>query len=672
MTIVIFVALLAFLIGDVFTSGSSMLNSRKMRVGEINGTNIEYVDFLNESDYLGDIYRMMWGRDSFSPQEQEIIYNMAWEQLIMENSFKPGFDRLGMTVSESEQIDMVDGVYLSPVITTTFVNPSTGLFDPQMMKAFMGEINTGDGSYALWSFLRNQMEQERVMSKYVALVSAGFYANSLEVAHGVKISNETFSADVIGKDYYTIPDSLVKVTSAEIKKYYNDHKESFKQGSLRDVEYVVFDVVPSEADYAEAQRTVDEIAAEFATSEAPMQYATLNSQQQPDTKYYRQEELSADLGALAFEGDRSGMYGPVLTGDEYTVSRVANVRMMPDTLGARHILLRREESALADSLVAALRAGADFAALAQENSLDRAVSQNSGDLGRFTPDQVPAEFTEAALTANVGDIYTVESPAGLQIVQLTYKSRPARKAQIATVTYKVDPSAATIQNAYQKASGFVTAAGGTTEGFNQAVNDQSLSKRTVRIRNTERTISGLENSKEIVRWAFNGKRGEVSPIMDIDGDYYIASLVDVKEEGYAPLEQVSEQISKLLINKGKARIIEQEMAGSTLAEAAEAAGVEVREAENVQWSAFYIPGFGVEPQLIGAITAVPSGTLSLPVEGVSGVFRFVVTDVQSADNVTEESEKVRLDSDALYYINERTMQALTEESGIKDMRVKFF
>ena len=137
MTIVIFVALLAFLIGDVFTSGSSLMNSRKMRVGEINGKNIGYVDFLNEADYMGSIYKMMWGRDAFSAQEQEMVYNLAWEQLIMDNSLKPGFDRMGMTVSEAEQLDMLDGVYLSPVVTSTFVNPSTGLFDPQFMKSFM-------------------------------------------------------------------------------------------------------------------------------------------------------------------------------------------------------------------------------------------------------------------------------------------------------------------------------------------------------------------------------------------------------------------------------------------------------------------------------------------------------------------------------------------------------
>lgn len=672
MTIVIFVALLAFLIGDVFTSGSSLMNSRKMRVGEINGKNIGYVEFLNEADYLGSVYKMMWGREAFTPQEQETVYNLAWEQLIMDNALKPGFDKMGMTVSEAEQVDMLDGVYLSPVVTSTFVNPSTGLFDPQFMKSFMSNVTGSDGSYAIWSFLRNQMQQERVMSKYLALVEGGFYANALEVAHGVRVSNQTYAAEVIGKDYYTVPDSLVRVTQADAKKYYSDHKEAYKQEASRHIEYVVFDVMPSEEDYADAKSVVDDIAAEFAASDAPMQYATLNSQTKPDANYYGEGELSAELAALAFADNGVRISGPTLSGDEYTVSRVASVRMMPDTLGAKHILLQKGQEKLADSLAAAVRAGADFATLALDNSLDRSVFQNSGDLGRFTPAQVPAEFTDAALAAGVGEVYVVESPVGLQVVQLTYKSRPVRKAQIATVTYKVDPSAATIQAAYQKASNFVTAAGTTTEGFNQAVSDAALSKRTVRIRHTDRTISGLENSKEIVRWAFNGKAGDVSQIMDIDGDYYVAALVEVKEKGYTPFAQVSDQITRMLVNREKARVIEQQMTGATLEEAAGAAGVEIEAVGDIKWSAFYLPEIGVEPQLIGAVSAVPSGELSLPVEGVSGVYRFVVTDVQTSGDATDESERVRLTTNALNYVGERTMQALTEESDVTDMRVRFF
>ena len=665
-TIVIFLALLAFLIGDIFTSGSSLMNSRKMRVGEIDGTNVEYIDFLNKSDEISNIYKMMWGRDAFSAQEQEMIYNMAWQQFIMQDAYLPGFEKLGLAVSDAEQVDMVDGTYLSPVITSTFANPATGEFDVQFLKAFLAQVNVNDGSYALWSFLRNQMTEERIMSKYVALVSGGFYANALEIAHGLKVSNETYAADVIGREYYTVPDSLVKVTPAQVKQYYNDNKEAFRQEASRDIEYVVFDVLPSEADYAEAEKIVNDIAAEFATSDAPMQYALLNSQTKPDQTYYRQDQLTAEVAAL--EG--AGMAGPTLNGDEYTLSRIADVKMLPDTLGAQHILLQKGQTALADSLVTVLRNGGDFATLAAQYSLDQ-YSQG-GDLGRFTPAQLPMEFTDAAMKANVGDIYTVDSDAGLQVVKLTYKTRPVRKVQVATVTYKVDPSAATIQEAYQKASTFVTAAAGTAEGFAQAVSDQMLSKRTVRIRNTDRMINGLENSKEIVRWAFNGKAGEVSQIMDIDGNYYIAALTGVREKGYVSEKDATAEITKVLMNKEKARILADELAGATLDEVAEKTGREIRNVENVEWNAFYLPEIGVEPQLVGAITAGTVGELSQPVEGVNGVYRFVVTDAQTTGVATEESEKVRLETDAVNFVLQRTMQALNEESDITDLRVKFF
>lgn len=667
-TIVIFIALLAFLIGDIFTSGSSLMNSRKMRVGEIDGKAIGYVDFLNKSDEITNIYKMMWGRDAFSAQEQEMIYNMAWQQFIMQDAYQPGFEQLGLMISDAEQVDMVDGTYLSPVITATFANPATGEFDVEFLKAFLANVNGNDGSFALWSFLRNQMAEERAMSKYVALVSGGFFANDLEIAHGLKTANETYAADVIGREYYTVPDSLVKVTPAQVKQYYNENKEAFRQEASRDIEYVVFDVLPSEADYAEAEGIVNDIAAEFAVSDAPMQYALLNSQTKPDQTYYREDQLAAEVAAL--NGDRTKMVGPTLNGDEYTLSRIADVRMLPDTLGARHILLQKGQNTLADSLVNVLRNGGDFAALAAQYSLDQ--YSEGGDLGRFTPAQLPMAFTDAAMKANVGDIYTVETEAGLQIVNLTYKTRPVRKMQVATVTYKIDPSAATIQEAYQKASNFVTAAAGTAEGFAQAVSDQMLSKRTVRIRNTDRTINGLENSKEIVRWAFNGKAGEVSQIMDIDGNYYVAALTGVREKGYASVEQVTAEITKTLMNKEKARMIAAQMEGDSLEAIAEATEGTVRSVENVEWSAFYLPEVGVEPQLVGAISASEVGTLSQPVEGVNGVYRFVVTDAQTTGVATEESEKVRLEADAVNFVMQRTMQALNEESDITDMRVKFF
>ncbi len=672
-TIVIFVALIAFLLGDFFSAGSSMFNSRKMRVGEIEGNNIGYVEFLNQSEYMSNIYSRMWNKDALSTQEQEMVYNTAWEQLIMKYAYAPAFKKLGFLVSNAEQVDMINGVYLSPVITSTFVNPSTGSFDAELLKNFLGNVGNDNVAYAIWEFLKNQMNQNRLMTKYFALVSGGFFANDLEVEQGLAAANTTYGARVVSKSYSDVPDSLVNVTSAEIRKYYDEHKRMFRQGESRDVEYVVFDVFPSEEDYAEAKKYIDEVAAEFATTDTPMQYATLNSQKKPDTRYYKESDLDTKMAAIAFGKDAGKMYGPVLNNDVYTISRLSDTRMLPDTIGARHILLAKDQKALADSLVGVIRKGSDFATLAATFSQDPTAAQNGGDLGHFAPEQMIPEFSEACIAARQGDVFTVESMYGLHVVNLTYKTKSVKKAQIATIIYRVDPSATTQQKIYTEANSFLAAAAGGYDAFKQAVNDAALSKRNVRIRNTDRTISGLDDAKELIRWSFNNKAGTVSQIMEIDENYVIAALAEVRKEGIAPVEQVAAQIRATLLNKAKAAYLANEMKGGSLDEIASAVGVEPKSVGDLQFSSFYVPEFGAEPRLIGAICGgAAEKTLSKPVEGFTALYLFEVDSVTTTEEATAESEKVRLDATALYYVNERCIQALAEESDIKDMRVKFF
>ncbi len=670
-TIVIFVALIAFLVGDLFSAGGSIFNARKMRVGEINGHNVDYVDFLNESDHVGNIYSMMSGSRATSSQQQEMIYNTAWERFIMRYSYKPSFDAMGLMVAPAEQIDMVNGTYLSPVITQTFLNPSTGTFDRDLMLNFMGNVGADQGATAVWDYIKEQMNDNRIMTKYTTLVTNGFYTTDLTVNNAVAAASNTYDARIVSKAYNTVPDSLVNVSDSRIKSYYNSHKELFLQGASRDVEYVLFDVIPSESDYTDAEEHINGIADNFRLSDSPMQYAILNSQERPDQNYYSRNALNADLAAIAFGPARGSLHGPVLRGDTYTLSRLADTRMIPDSLGAKHILVAPTMKDLADSLVNVIRRGANFEALAREHSTDQSALYNGGDLGRFAPEEMVKEFSDAALAANTGDVYTVESPYGLHVVQLTHKSRPVEKAQVATITYKVDPSARTMQDIFTQATTFATAAGNSAAGFRQAVSDEGLSKRSIRIRNTDRTISGLENSKELIRWAFNGKKGDVSGIMEIDGDYLVAALTDVKEEGYSPLDQVASQIRTTLTNEAKGELIAAGMTGTSLDAIAESNGAEIKDIAGVQFNSFYIPEVGVEPALIGAISALPEGQVSRPVHGVSGVYVFDVTGIHNDPSITAEGERARLEA-ASSYLNERTMQAMAEESDIEDMRVKFF
>ena len=163
-SIVIGLALVAFLLSDLFSSGGSLMNSRKMKVGEIYGTTIGYIEYSNQADLYTTVAQELSGRDALSTEEQDNTRNMAWQSLIMKYAYQPGFEELGLNATEAEQIDMVNGVYLSPVVTATFVNPQTQSFDPTLLRNFISNLGADPSGRAqlLWNYLKEQMNDRRV------------------------------------------------------------------------------------------------------------------------------------------------------------------------------------------------------------------------------------------------------------------------------------------------------------------------------------------------------------------------------------------------------------------------------------------------------------------------------------------------------------------------------
>lgn len=673
--LVIGLAMIAFILGDLSDSGSALFNRSKMRVGEIAGEAVEYTDFSDRIEYYKSVHRMMSGTENLSEADIDAAESEAWQNLISEIIMEPNLETLGLTISEGEQIDMVSGAYISPIISTVFTNPQTGLFDRTILSNFVSNIDydpTG-GVALLWEYFKTSMGQERTSSKYMTLISKGMYVTDVEVAQAVANSAKYYDASYIVENYASIADSTIKVSTADIKQYYDLHRNSFTSTAVRDIEYVIFDVLPSQSDYADAAKTIESMAIEFERSESPMQYAQLNSHRTPDNFYYAESELSGALAILSAKGDTESVEGPTLNSNVYTMSRIADIKMSPDSVGAKHILLMPTATEQADSIIRAIKSGASFAELSVQYSLDPTAEINGGDLGNFSPELMISEISDAVVASRVGDLYTVQTQYGLHVIQTTYKSTPVKKTQVATVTFEVEPSAVTQQDIYSKASQFITESGGSLDNFNAAVNSSSLSKRVARVRSTDSNVTGFTNSRELVRWAYTQNEGDVSEIMEIDGDYVIAALTSVQEDGVAPMDKVSADIIPLVRQQKKGEMLAAKMQGSSLDQVASSLGSEVSSVDGVIFDSYYLDGVGMEPLFIGAVTAAKEGALSKPVQGTSGVFLFTVTaseDVTYAS--TEDEEKVRLQALSESYVTERVTQALMLKAGIKDYRVRFF
>lgn len=668
-TIVIALGLIAFLLGDLFSSGS-VFTSRANRVGKIDGKNIEYQEYAVQTEYVKNIYSSLYGTSAFDAAMYDAIYNEAWNDLIMANAYAPSFEKMGLMVTDAEVVDMIQGGFLSPIIQGFFSDPATGAYSPEFLRNFLSQVETNQMAFDLWNYIKRKAAEQRVVSNFSTLVAAGFNTADFEVAGSVKAANTATAAKLAVKPYYTIADSLVAApTAKEVKAYYEEHKELFRQGESRGVEYVVFSVEPSEADFAEAKEAVEALAEEFKAAENAQQFAHYSTHGTVDNKYYAADKISEEMKPYAFGNKKGELYGPVLEGNTYTMARISDIRMMPDELGARHILLGFDQQELADSIATALRKGAKFAELAEKYSLDGSAAQG-GDLGKFAPEAMVPEFSEALLAAKLNEIVKVESQFGIHIAQLTFRSKPVRKAQVATIEYEVVAGDATIQQAANEANAFIAAA--NKSDFATAVAEQGVAKRNTRIRPADRSVTGFDDARALIRWAFNNKVGKVSEALEIDGDYVVATVGEIRKEGYAPLKDAQSRIMSQLRNEKKAAWVAEQVAGLSIEEAAEKLGVEVIESGDVFGNANNIPGVGPDMKLVGALAVAEEGVVGAPVAGNYGVYVYTVTGRTEAENATLEDEKVRLDSYQLYYINERTNQALTDGVEIVDERVRFF
>ena len=674
LTIFIGLALLLFIVSLAFENGG--MGQQDPKVAEINGEKITYTHYQDTFDAVQNNLSAMSGQDYSSSEAQDAVHNMTWQQLLNQYAIQPGFEKLGINVSDAERIELISGQYVSPIIASAFTNPQTGMFSPEEVVNYLNAA-AADQQYGPLMMQRYEMlvrdaQTQREMEKYVGLVSKGVFVNDLEVAAGVSAANKAFSGRWVGQNFAQVADSLVKVEKADIEKFYNEHKKMFKQMPSRSISYVVFEVEPTENDRLAAANEVEKLAAEFAATDEPMIYAKSKSRQAIDEEYYSREALSAEMAAIAFGKDRSQILGPVLKNDVYHISRVTDVRSMPDSVGISYIVLA-QNAAKADSLMAAVKGGANFAAMAMEFSEERATAELGGELGVLPYSAYPEAFRTEIDKASKGSIFKVDMGQVVYIVRVDRKDAPVMKAQVATITYPVMASPATEKEIHSVASSFSVAAQGSVEKFNAAASEFAMVPRVARVTNNDRQIAGMGNdSRSIVRWAFDAKIGQVSEIYTVDRNYVVAVVTEQRNEQYATMQQVYNEIYPMVLNEKKFDYLKSQLAGKSIEEAAEALGVEVGSFENVTANGFYIDGIGIAPRTIGAIANVAEGEVSKPINDMTGAYIVVVDQAVEAENQTADKERVRQQAMVEAQAAQRMNQALYEGSKIEDLRVKFF
>ena len=662
LSIIIALALLAFILSLRTEMGFS---GNDPRVGVIDGEKINYSEYYDRYEQI----KAQNNVQESDEQQSAMLANAVWQSLIADHVLTPGFGRMGLRVTEPERLAMVSGQQPSQAFYSAFADPRTGQYNVEAVNQFLAQAESNPQAAQMWAQLNEQACLERELQKFYGLVKGGVYVNALEIAQGVKGANETFSGKWAGKKYSAVPDSLIAVSSSDLKSYYNSHKDQFKQTPSRTLSYVVFEVSPTDDDLLALENKAAEVGKEFAAAEEVRAFVRANRNGRIAESYVTASQLSDEEAKALMDGK---MYGPVLKNNEWTMARVLDAKMAPDSVGIRHIVLPYTEETLADSLLTALRKGGDFAAAAAQYSVYDATAANGGEVGVLPFSAFTGEFAEALAGAKKGDIVKIASGDAIQLMQVYRADKPTKHIQVASITYPVEASADTRRDIHNQAGSFMVNAKGSSEAFVDAASTAAVTPRVARLAQGDRTIRGLEDSRDVARWAYGAEVGDVSEIFTVGKDYVIAMLTEIDDNDYAPLEKVAAQVRSQVLRDKKYDYIVKELSGATLAEQASSLGSEVGDFSGVTFGSFYIDGVGVEPRLVGAIAASEKGALSAPVKGMSGVYVFQVEDVQTADKQTAEAEKVRAQATAESMAQQFAMQAVQQMAKIQDLRGKYF
>ena len=453
------------------------------------------------------------------------------------------------------------------------------------------------------NYHQDEDSDQSLIFKFKSLIDKSAYVTSLEAEQLASIEGSTYSVNYLVSRYETIADSTVQVSDAELRKYYDAHQSLCTQEDLPDIEYVTYDALPAAEDDAAAEKTVRDPAKDLAAAENVQQFVSMNSQSAFDSRYYKAGEITGDLGTFAFSATPDQIYGPVLNGDQWTMARIADVQTLPDSIRVSNIVIPAAEKAMADSLTTALQNGGAFAAAAREYSADAQSAAQGGDLGMMDPQTLAPQFAEALKGATTGTVKAITTPEATFIVKVTATTGESQKVQLGVINYTVEASEQTRNDVYSQANKFATAA--ATSGFEKAATDGALAKRVATVGPNDRTVGGIQQSRELARWAFNGEQGEISDVKEFGNNFVIGTITAIRNKGIAPFEQVKNDVRALVVREKKGEMLAEKMKGATsVAALAGTLGVDTLSNNDINFQGFMAPEVGSDPAFTGGVSGI--------------------------------------------------------------------
>ena len=639
-SVLIAVALLSFII-DPSTIQSVSSMSSKYDVGEIDGKSVSYTDFQAEIEKITAISEMN-GNPVQGDEALAMVRQQAWQQFVNDYLFIPSAKAAGFNVGEEEMYQLLSGEMLSGILMQMF----QGNLNKEVLMEIEAQVDADEtGRMKLfWDNLLKAVNTDQFYAKYQSLFAKSSFNNALAVAEQVKGNNNTFDVEFVVVPFGFSQDSTIVVSDKEIKDYYTAHKDQYKQVASRDIEYIVIDIVPSADDITVANNAIAAAYDEFKTAENMKTFLLSKSERQLEKRWYKVGELntlSSDVEAFVKDA-RVGDVSPIFqNGNSFYAVKVMESAQVPEQVQVKYT-----------------QAGVEGAAEALAAAEPQWISQMDG--------------FEDLMTTAVGQQITIN---GMLFEVVATRDIVAKK-RVAILEKTAQPSDATRSACYAKANSVASKAGGKYEGFKKAVEEDGLYAHPYnKMPESTSRLGSVEHTKEVTRWAFDAKVGEVSNIISIDNKYYVvAALKGAHKEGFIPVEEVAARIRPVLYQqkaaeKKTAEVAEKINGLTDLAAVAEALGTTVSSKEGVTFASF--TSAGLDNKFIGAASVAEVGALNGPLQGNTGVYVYVVTDRSEGAFFTEDDAALR-EQQMSYTSLQMLLPVMMDEAEVKDNTARFY
>ena len=695
---VIALSLIGFILMDAKQGTSRLFSSNSSGIGKVNGSTIEQGEFNKKVKIQEDQQEQRSGKKP-SVGESAGIREQVWNSMVAESVFFAEANKLGIDFTSKELSAILSSNDAdNPLASEKQLQDSlTGKLDPSKLKQAISNIKkmSSEQRQMFDAQITDQQKISSVSSRYMSLLNASAYYPAWMEEKDTKENKNFVKISYVAVPFNAISDSAVKVTDADIEKYIKKNKVMFKQEAGRMISYVGFNQLANSEDSTRIKDAVGALKDNFAAETNVRTFLARNTSSiEFDSSYKPKPMISNIIKDTIAKLSEGTIIGPYVDKGSYVMAKLLGTKIMPDSVKARHILIAlvdrqtgqqiMEDSVakkLADSILTAIKGGMPFEIMAMKYSADQSNKLKGGDLGTFGNGTMVPEFNDFCFTKPTGSIDVVKTQFGYHVVQIQNQKGSSQTYKIAYMAKEILASEATINKASLEATKF--AADKDPKKFDtSSLNKKGLRKISVPtlIRENDAQIGELQEARQLVRWAFDAKKGDISEPQNIGDQYIVAILDKVMEEGLQDAQTARAKAEPAIRNEKKGEEILKKLGATPTLESAAAAYAKqvlsAGEDSSIIYTTKIINNIGAEPKLIGAcFNKDYQAKVSAPIVGANGVYVLKVNSMEAmvADTPEQLAQKRKQAGDQLR--NQATsnwFDGLKSQATIKDSRSKFY